>query len=48
VCTVPNAGQAELFSPDQVSTQVKVTEAEAGFVQVAIPDLDIFDVVVLQ
>jgi hypothetical protein len=40
--------KAELVSPDQVSTQVKVTEAEAGFVQVAIPDLNIFDVVTLQ
>jgi hypothetical protein len=40
--------KAELVSPDKVSTQVQVTEAEAGFVKVAIPDLDIFDVVVLR
>ncbi|MGA3325697.1 MAG: alpha-amylase family protein [Terriglobia bacterium] len=39
---------AELVSPDKVSTQVKVTEEGAGFVKVAIPDLDIFDVVVLR
>jgi hypothetical protein len=40
--------KAELFSPDQVSTLLRVTEAEAGFVRVAIPDLNTFDVVVLQ
>jgi hypothetical protein len=39
---------AELSSPDKVSTQVKVTREGAGFVRVAIPELDIFDVVVLR
>jgi hypothetical protein len=40
--------KAELSSPDKVSTQVKMTPEGTRFVRVAIPDLDIFDVVVLR
>jgi hypothetical protein len=40
--------EAALFSPGKASSQVRVTPNGGGFVRVRIPDLEIFDVVVLR